>query len=93
MARPNNKVTAGGYKTQTYGVAHHKALPHLAERAKRYQGKILPFPQARLVLSWLFRLSKEESWLFLKEMQSLGLIQMVPHRGIRILQEVRRDER
>jgi len=68
-------------------VAYAKALPRLAERARLHRGGILPFKQARLILSWLYRFSKEESTRFLKEMHEAGLIRIIPHRGIKICEK------
>ena len=76
-----------------HSILHEKALPHLAKRAKGFRGYILPFRQANLVLSWLFRLNKRETWIFLKEMASIGLIEIIPNRGIKVLvEEVVGDE-
>jgi hypothetical protein len=75
------------------GIAHRKALRLLRRHAPKAGRGIVPFPAARQVLSWLFHLDKEESRLFLQEMEEFGLLRVHPYRGVRLADQGERTAR
>ena len=63
-------------------VVHRKALQELSK--KRSKNGLIRFSEVNHLLSWLFHLNKKETREFLKEMERAGLIEIVPHNGVRI---------
>lgn len=47
--------------------------------------EILPFPEVFRRFSLFFHFTKEESWLFLKELERHKLIRIIPYKGIQIV--------
>ena len=78
-------------KDESLSTADRKILSRLAECHKSKTG-IISFKEVFRTLAWLFHLNKRESWLFLKEMQEKGAIQIVPYRGVRLLVGVGKNE-
>ena len=60
-------------------------------RQKPKPSGIYAYPTVFQLLSALYSLNKKEGWLFLRELQELGLIKLVPAHGVRILAEVDED--
>ncbi len=69
-----------------------KFITSLKRQPARKSG-IHPYPVVFRLLSSLFSLNKQESWLFLRALQELGLIRLIPAHGVRILAEVSEDGR
>ena len=87
----------GGYKCQykqneALNLFVEKFLASLRRQQARPSG-IFPYPTVFRLLSALFSLNKRESWLFLRELQSFGLIKLIPAHGVRIVVEVGDDAR
>lgn len=64
-----------------------KFLNALETRAFR-RGDIISFPEVRRVLSW-YRFRKENLEDLFNEFKRLGLIEIVPYHGIRLLKDYR----
>jgi hypothetical protein len=82
------KLPLMGQKTQTSnqpGVPYLKAIKLIDKHAKKRQSGIVPFSEARKVLSWLFHFDREESRKFIIELRKLGLVSYHPYHGIKIL--------
>ena len=67
-----------------------KFLASLRRQQARPSG-IFPYPTVFRLLSALFSLNKRESWLFLRELQEMGAIKLIPAHGVRIVVEVDGD--
>jgi Mn-dependent DtxR family transcriptional regulator len=50
----------------------------------RTKGGIIRFPDVFLAFSWQLRLKKRESKALLRELEDLGLIEVIPFHGIRL---------
>ncbi|GEM_PF-6963413 len=91
-----NKVAAKAHEYEPWreilrnGVVHRKVLSYLSRCPKSRTG-IISFKHVFRTLSWLFHLDKEEGWQFLRELRGLGIVEIVPYRGVRILAEVDGD--
>jgi hypothetical protein len=70
-------------------ILHNKIIKELGDRCLQSKSGILSFKDVRRVLSWHFHLGKDESWCLFKELEFLGLCEIVPYHGIRIRKEVR----
>jgi hypothetical protein len=79
-----NKVVMKAHECEGCGVVERKVLSYLSRCPKSRSG-IISFKHVFRTLSWLFHLDKDEAWQFLKELRELGLVEIVPYRGIRIL--------
>jgi hypothetical protein len=75
-------------KSQTYGVAHIKAITLLEKHAIKSAG-LISFPECRRVLSWLYHFDRCEVFAFLVELEAKGMCQIIPYRGVKI--GIRRD--
>ena len=78
-------------KKEALDVFIFKFLTSLKRQPARPSG-IFPYPTVFRLLSALFSLNKRESWLFLRELQEMGLIKLIPAHGVRILVEVDGNE-
>ncbi len=89
-AHLRNSVVLSANKAQP-GIVYQKAVRLLEKHASRRRG-VIPFPEARHVLSWLYHLDKKEAMQFLKELRELKLIEWIPYHGIKILGDSRGNE-
>jgi len=64
-----------------------KFLKSLQHQPAKPSG-IYAYPTVFKLLSALFSLNKREGWAFLRELQELGFIKLVPAHGVRITAEV-----
>lgn len=63
-----------------------KATKLLDEKAKnRTRSGIIRFGEVYRILSPYFRLTRGEVWDLLTAMENAGLVQIVPHNGVRIV--------
>ncbi len=85
-----NKVATKAHEHEPCGVVQRKVLSYLSRCPKSRTG-IISFKHVFRTLSWLFHLDKEEGWQFLRELRGLGIVEIVPYRGVRILLEVNGD--
>jgi len=72
-------------KENNPSVAHIKACGYLVKHGVKRSSGIIPYPEVKRVLSWLFHFNKSESWEFIAELQSSKLIKRYPYHGILVL--------
>ena len=75
------------HKNEALNLFVEKFLASLRRQQARPSG-IFPYPTVFRLLSALFSLNKRESWAFLRELQAMGLVKLIPAHGVRILVEV-----
>ena len=84
------KLTLRAYKSKGYegcpSVVHKKAISTLKRRKCKNKppSEVIRLPDVFHTLSWLFHLNKREAWVFIKELERYGLIQLIPYQGVRI---------
>ena len=61
-------------------IAHRKALGLLKDKCG--SKGLIRYPDVFHLLSWYLHLSKKESRIFLKELEQVGFISIVPYHGV-----------
>lgn len=71
------------HKDQT-PVAYSKAVSLLQKHGKKTGSGTIPYAECCRVLGWLYHLDRGETFIFLGELEELGLVRQVPYHGIKI---------
>jgi len=90
MAGENMALLANkerGCTQNRLNIVEQKFLKQISKKPATKSG-IIRFPHVFSVAAWLFHLNKLECWLFLKELQERGTIELIAGHGVRILVEV-----
>ena len=66
-------------------VIHEKIVSKINEKCYKNGSGIISFKDAGLITSHYLRLKKADMHVFFSEMQRLGLIEIVPYHGVRVL--------
>lgn len=88
QAQINNKYTILGGNKSEHPVSNLKAYFFLQKKQEKLglpPSSILPFPDAKLILSSMLHLNKDETFAVLKELASLGFLEIVNSHGVRLL--------
>lgn len=68
-------------------VAYSKAVTLLKKHGRKTGSGTIPYAECCRILSWLFHLNREETFIFLGELEEFGLVRQVPYHGIKISSE------
>ncbi len=68
-------------------IIHKKVLSVLEKHCYKDGKGLIRFPEVNKVLSWLLHCNKREREYLIFEMQQLGLIEVKPFHGIRIINQ------
>ncbi len=61
------------------------------DSCKESNRKIIPFPKIFLKLCGSFAITKKESWEILFILRDFGLIEIIPHHGVKIKERGKND--
>jgi hypothetical protein len=79
-----NTWKLAAHKDKGLSVVHRKAL-HYLRRCPKTPSGIVRFPEVFRTLSWLLHLNRGEARELLKELVALGVVELVPFHGVRII--------
>jgi hypothetical protein len=73
-------------------IIHKKVLSVLEKHCYKDGKGLIRFPEVNKVLSWLLHCNKSEREYLIFEMQQLGLIEVKPFHGIRIISQGKQND-
>lgn len=73
-------ILVQAHKHETLPLLYQKVLAVLEKHGGR--GRVIPFPELFKILSWGFRLNKDESFALLQELRAQGVLELRAYHGI-----------